>query len=111
MMLTGRSCGIEPPSYMQTIVARAAHTAAALASPSAPAAAVAPDNARLGEARARAVCSYDARDASELALVVDDVVYAKKDATLPPGWMWGRIGARSGRVQSDYLDFDDDEDA
>ena len=61
----------------------------------------------LGEVRGRVLCSYDPRDPSELALTVDEVVLAREDASLPAGWMMARIGGREGKVQQDYLDFDD----
>lgn len=109
-----RTSGIEPPSYLQSIGAKAASSIAALSSPAAAAtsaaaaAGAAAASASSGEEkRARVLCSYEPRDPSELALSVDDVVLARKDATLPAGWLMARIGTREGRVQEDYLDFDD----
>ena len=60
-----------------------------------------------GEVRARVLCSYEPRDTSELPLMVDEVVLVREDVSLPAGWMLGRVGGREGRVQKDYLDFED----
>lgn len=100
-----RSFGLEPPTYMQSLTAR---VAASSSSPPAPTTAVPATPSLEFPLRAHVLCSYEPRQEGELELTVDEIVFVKRDPSLPAGWSLAQAGGKQGRVHDDYLEFLDE---